>query len=103
MSKPITTRRSLAVIADEAIEQIGYDREHARWLAALISTIGTQLDHGCGIPEVRIERVKDLANLAQYLADDLANYTETRIADLQQQLNDAEELAGALKTEGGVQ
>lgn len=97
MSKETTTRQPLAMIADEAIEQISYDKEHATWLAALMSAIGTQLAHGRGMPQARIERAQALASLGQYLAEDLANYTDCRIGDLQKQLCAAEDLDRTLE------
>lgn len=80
----------LAQIADDAIEQIRYDQEHARWLAALACAIHHELDHGKALLESRVSRAKDLAGLAQYLSDDLTNYLDSRATELQTQLDAAE-------------
>lgn len=90
MSRATTSRLTSAQIADDAIEQIRYDQEHARWLAALACAIHHELDHGKAILEARVSRAKDLAGLAKYLADELANYTDSRADELQSQLDAAE-------------
>ena len=61
-------------IAGDAIEQLRCDQEHARWLAALACAIHHELGHGQALLESRVGRAKDLAGLAQYLADDLTNH-----------------------------
>lgn len=80
----------LSQIADDAIEQIRYDQEHARWLAALACAIHHELDHGKALLESRVGRAKDLAGLAQYLSDELAGYLDSRATELQTQLDAAE-------------
>jgi hypothetical protein len=80
----------LAKIADDAIEQIRCDKEHARWLAALACAIRHELDHGKALLEARVDRAKDLASLAQYLSDDMANLLDCRATELQTQLDAAE-------------
>lgn len=78
-----TPVRAIRCIADEAIEQIRCDQEHARWLAALASAIHLELNHSKTLTESRVARAKDLAGLAQYLADDLTNYLDCRAKELQ--------------------
>lgn len=77
----------LAMIANDAIEQVRYDREHACWLEALMVAIHNDTTHNQG------RRVADLASLGQYLAHDLWAYTEGRISTLQTELDSAEVLA----------
>lgn len=79
----------LAVITDDAIEQVRYGKEHARWLAALMTAIQGELAHSPALLECRANRAKDLASLGQYLADDLANYMHSRADELQQQADAA--------------
>ncbi|KWR74862.1 hypothetical protein [Pseudomonas sp. PI1] len=86
------SRPELAHIADDAIEQIRYDQCHAKWLAALACAIQGELEYGEAMLEARARRAMDLAGLAQYLADDLANYTDCRATELQNQLDAAETL-----------
>lgn len=86
MSKAAT---DLAVITDDAIEQVRYGKEHARWLAALMTAIRRELEPSPALLECRARRVQDLAGLGQYLADDLANYMECRAEELQQQADAA--------------
>lgn len=83
-------RNPLASIADEAIEQIRYSHQHARWLAALMAAIHNELEGGKAVLDVRVNMAKDLASLGHYLADDLAGYSDNRAVDLQQQLDAAE-------------
>lgn len=79
----------LAVITDDAIEQVRYGKEHARWLAALMTAIQGELAHSPALLECRANRAKDLASLGQYLADDLANYMHSRANELQKQADAA--------------
>ncbi len=82
MSKATT---DLAAITDDAIEQVRYGKEHARWLAALMTAIHRELEPSPALLEARASRVQDLASLGQYLADDLANYMDRCADELQQQ------------------
>lgn len=80
---------NLAMITDDAIEQVRYGKEHARWLAALMDAIQGGLANGPAALECRVSRVQDLASLGKYLADDLANYMHSRADELQQQADAA--------------
>ncbi|WP_048330244.1 hypothetical protein [Stutzerimonas stutzeri] len=80
---------AMASIADDAIEQVRYGKEHARWLAALMTAIHRELEPSPALLEARASRVQDLASLGQYLADDLANYMHSRADELQQQADAA--------------
>jgi len=75
----------MASIADDAIEQVRYAKEHARWLGALMTAIHRELEPSPALLEARASRVQDLASLGQYLADDLANYMDRCASDLQAQ------------------
>lgn len=75
---------AMASIADDAIEQVRYGKEHARWLAALMTAIHRELEPSPALLEARASRVQDLASLGQYLADDLANYMDCRASELQE-------------------
>ncbi len=86
MSKADT---NLAMVTDDAIEQVRYGKEHARWLAALMTAIHRELEPSPALLEARVSRVQDLASLGQYLADDLANYMHSRADELQQQADAA--------------
>lgn len=86
MSKADT---NLAMVTGDAIEQVRYGKEHARWLAALMTAIQGELAHSPALLECRANRAKDLASLGQYLADDLANYMHSRADELQQQADAA--------------
>lgn len=86
MSKADT---NLAMITDDAIEQVRYGKEHARWLAALMTAIHRELEPSPALLEARASRVQDLASLGQYLADDLANYMDCRADELQKQADAA--------------
>ncbi|WP_462381719.1 hypothetical protein [Pseudomonas sp. Marseille-QA0892] len=86
MSKADT---NLAMVTDDAIEQVRYGKEHARWLAALMTAIHRELEPSPALLECRANRAKDLASLGQYLADDLANYMHSRADELQQQADAA--------------
>ncbi|MDH2246602.1 hypothetical protein BV581_14805 [Stutzerimonas stutzeri] len=86
MSKADT---NLAMVTDDAIEQVRYAKEHARWLAALMTAIHRELEPSPALLEARVSRVQDLASLGQYLADDLANYMNTRAEELQRQADAA--------------
>lgn len=55
-----------------ALDAIEYAKEHARWLSALTATIQEQV--GTGMTVAAVERVRALAGLGQYLADDCAGY-----------------------------
>lgn len=61
----------LAMVAEEAIEQVRYSREQARWLDAVVKSIHDVLEGGRADVGVRISRAQDLASLASYLAFDL--------------------------------
>ncbi|HAF93138.1 MAG TPA: hypothetical protein DCG67_15475 [Pseudomonas sp.] len=74
----------MASIADDAIEQVRYGQEHARWLAALMTAIHRELEPSPALLTARASRVQDLASLGQYLADDLANYMDCRASELQE-------------------
>lgn len=80
---------AMASVADDAIEQVRYGKEHARWLAALMTAIHRGLEPSPALLETRASRVQDLASLGQYLADDLANYMDCRASELQQQADAA--------------
>jgi hypothetical protein len=86
MSKADT---NLAMVADDAIEQVRYGKEHARWLAALMTAIHRELEPSPALLTARASRVQDLASLGQYLADDLANYMDCRAEELQRQADAA--------------
>ena len=73
-----------SMIADDAIETIGYGKEHARWLSALMVAIHNDVKHGNGF------KVLDLASLGQYLADDCTNYLEREQTRLKGELEQAE-------------
>jgi hypothetical protein len=75
----------MASIADDAIEQIRYGKEHARWLGALMTAIHGELEPSPALLEARVSRAQDLASLGQYLADDLANYMDRCASELQAQ------------------
>lgn len=83
------TVTALAGIADDAIEQVRYGKEHARWLAALMTAIHRELEPSPALLECRASRVQDLASLGQYLADDLANHMRSRADELQKQADAA--------------
>lgn len=89
MSNQASNRHPAATVADYAIEQVRYGVSYSRWLAALAGAIYDQLE-GEEVPEVRVSRAKELAGLAQYLADDLTQYTDMRIKELQSELDEAE-------------
>lgn len=86
MSKADT---NLAMVTDDAIEQVRYGKEHARWLAALMTAIHRELEPSPALLECRASRAKDLASLGQYLADDLANYMDCRASELQEKADAA--------------
>jgi len=86
MSKADT---NLAMVTDDAIEQVRYAKEHARWLAAPMTAIHRELEPSPALLEARVSLVQDLASLGQYLADDLANYMNTRAEELQRQADAA--------------
>lgn len=86
----IAPRNPLASIADEGIEHARYCQEHARWLEAVACSIHEALDGGKAGLEARVRHAKELASLANYLACDLTNYSDSRAATLQQQLDAAE-------------
>ncbi|MNJ73885.1 hypothetical protein D3C77_707390 [compost metagenome] len=75
----------MASIADDAIEQVRYAKEHARWLGALMTAIHGELEPSPALLEARVSRAQDLASLGQYLADDLANYMDRCASELQAQ------------------
>lgn len=76
-----TINRTTAAIADEALETIRYGKNNVRWLGALMTAIGLDLEHNKG------RRVADLANLGQYLSSDCANYLDTQTEDLRRELD----------------
>lgn len=81
----------LTHLTDDCLNQIATDHECALWLDALFHAISTELKHSPALLEARIERVKALAGLGEYLANDLGNYTDTRARDLRQQLDNIQE------------
>ena len=80
----MTIAQTPASIADDAIETVGYGKEHARWLSALMVAIHNDVKHGNGF------KVLDLASLGQYLADDCTNYLEREQTRLQGELDQTE-------------
>lgn len=86
---PMSAHDKLAMVAEEAIEQVRYSREQARWLDAVVKSIHDVLEGGRADVGVRISRAQDLASLASYLAFDLHNYSDVRVSDLQAQLDAA--------------
>jgi len=76
--------RPIYAITDDAIETVGYGKEHARWLSALMVAIRHDMSHGNGF------KVLDLASLGQYLADDCTNYLDREQKRLQVELVEAE-------------
>ncbi|KRW70167.1 hypothetical protein AO741_17600 [Pseudomonas sp. TTU2014-105ASC] len=84
------TVTALSGIADDAIEQVRYAKEHARWLGALMTAIHGELEPSPALLEARVSRAQDLASLGQYLADDLANYMDRCASELQQQADATE-------------
>lgn len=86
--KAITTHKQAT---SEAIENIRYGATHGRWLAALMTAIRDSLEkQGPAILEARVGRAVDLANLGQYLADDMTAYMEDQADALESQLNATE-------------
>ncbi|MBN3965827.1 hypothetical protein IMW75_11110 [Pseudomonas gregormendelii] len=83
MNKKISPRKSLAVIANEAIEQLRCDKEQASWMEALMRAIRADLKTGA-------HGAAALAGLGQYLACDLANYIDCQVEQLQRALDAAE-------------
>lgn len=75
--------RPIYSLTDVAIETVGYGKEHARWLSALMVTIHHNMTHGQGF------KVLDLASLGQYLADDCTNYLDREQKRLQAELVEA--------------
>lgn len=75
---------SLGKIENEAIELIGFEKDHIRWLSALMRAIQIDLKHNCG------RCAKDLANLGQYLGDDCLAYLESSSEKLQNSLDSVE-------------
>lgn len=75
---------SLGKIANEAIELIGFEKDHIRWMSALMRAIQIDLKHNCG------RCAKDLANLGQYLGDDCLAYLESSSEKLQNSLDSVE-------------
>ncbi|MNN05430.1 hypothetical protein D3C81_1181880 [compost metagenome] len=80
----------LAEVADDAIEHARYCKEHARWLNALALSICDTLEGGKAMLETRVERAKDLAELAHDLAYDLTHYSDSRASEMQKQLDAAQ-------------
>lgn len=76
--------RPIYSITDDAIETVGYGKEHARWLSALMVAIHADITHGKGY------KALDLASLGQYLADDCTNYLDREQKRLQVELVEAE-------------
>ncbi|HDP4807087.1 hypothetical protein [Pseudomonas aeruginosa] len=77
-------------IADDAIEQLRCSHQQARWMAALMTAIHTELDLNPAMLEARVARAKDLASLGEYLSMDLANHTDCRVEELQAALDQSE-------------
>ncbi|MCJ8168369.1 hypothetical protein [Atopomonas sediminilitoris] len=73
--------------ADDAIEQVEYAHHQSQRLAALMGAILTTINHGPTAIEARLMRITDLVGLAQYLAEDLANYTSSQAEELRTTLN----------------
>lgn len=77
MRKP----RSANLIADDAIDIFGFALEHSKWLAAIAVAIQGAAKDGKNV------LVNDLANLAQYLAQDCEQYMAHNAERLQQELD----------------
>ncbi|MDN7139699.1 hypothetical protein KC131_03500 [Pseudomonas sp. JQ170] len=75
---------SLTKIANDAVELLGFEKDHIRWLSALMRAIQIDLQHNCG------RCAKDLANLGQYLGDDCLAYLESSSEKLQNSLDSVE-------------
>ncbi|WP_423359645.1 hypothetical protein [Pseudomonas citronellolis] len=90
MSRAANVRRTSQQIAREAIEQLQIDHQQSSWMGALMTAIHTELDRGPGLLECRISRVKHLADLGRYLADTMADFTDSQAEELQRQLDDTE-------------
>ncbi len=82
-------------IARDGLDAIEYAKEHALWLSALTATIHEQV--GKGMTIAGVERVRALASLGQYLADDCAGYLCSEGERLTRELDaaDAESQAAA--------
>ena len=80
--------RTHETIADDAIEFIEHGEQHARWLAALMTAIGNELDgrNSKVIVEARISAAKELASLGQYLANDCSGYLSNQAGELRREL-----------------
>lgn len=73
-----------AIVANDAIESLGFGKEHACWLSALMVAIHADITHGKGFKALA------LASLGQYLADDCTNYLDREQKRLQIELDQAE-------------
>ncbi|EJM73367.1 hypothetical protein [Pseudomonas sp. GM55] len=71
---------TFAQIANESLDTMECSRDHLRWLSALGKAIHTDLSTGHGLI------AKDLADLAQYLADDHRNNLDDQFSQLNDQL-----------------
>lgn len=83
-------RNEMASIADDSIELVRYGKCQTRWLAALMTAIRDQLEHGDAILEARVSTASDLAGLGQYLADDCSSYLDCEAERLQSQVEEQE-------------
>lgn len=89
MSKA-TKRSHLVAAADDTIENIQCRAVYAKWLGALAYTIHSTLEDGKAGIDVRADRAKELASLAQFLADDMTHDLERDAAELQAAIGAAE-------------
>ena len=64
--------------ATDAYDLATYTREHAQWLAAVMRSIQLDAKHNDG------SNAAALANLGQYLADDLFNYMDSEAGRIMQ-------------------
>lgn len=74
-----------------ALDVIEYAKGHARWLAALAATIQEQV--GTDMTVASAERIRALASLGQYLADDCAGYMTSEGERLTRELDAADAAA----------
>ncbi|MGS0941844.1 hypothetical protein ACVA51_14995 [Pseudomonas luteola] len=78
----MSTLRPASLIADDAIDIMGFAMEHSKWLAAIAIAIQGASKDG------KNDVVTDLANLAQYLAQDCEQYMIHNVQLLQQELTE---------------
>lgn len=84
----------ISCVADDGIEHARYCKEQASWLNAISASINEALSGGNASLEIRVERVKTLVGLVNYLTYDLMTYSGQRADDMDK------ELAAAQKEEG---